>query len=251
MDRVGVSISTFLKNEALRGILGSLDKFGGDDLVVHVADDANAFAQPVIDSWNKYPVSYTTGPRAGIAVNKNRGIHWFLNSKEAKDCEWLCLSDDDLIYTSEPPYNLAQAAITACKQTGLKHLTGYIGEYPDNPFFKEFPPVAQNKYVYYSYGTQGIFLFTHRSLLERVMYMNHPWPSPYGLEHAAWSRRLLAMEGRCPDLFPILRNCERYFHCANIPNNYVADANPNGPMYEKLRQEIDRGVNLRVKNPGF
>lgn len=273
MRDVCISVTTFRKLPALRGWLESLvnlDRVA----VAHVADDNDGEAQPVAEEFQaRYeagtfpvPVVYSTGPNGGISKNKNRGLKFFLTAPEAAACPYLVLSDDDIVFTrcQLPGFipDLTTALVTAAEQAGLKHVTGYLGgsfgrmnadgtvSFQAEPFFSQFPPKAEDSLLYYTLGgTQGILLFFHRGLVEQLGYFSQ-FPGRYGYEHADYSMRANRLEGRTPELYPILKNCPEYFHCQGIPNNYEAHPEENAKEFDKRRVEVYNGVGLSKGNSG-
>lgn len=273
MNDIAISVSTYKKPEALRNWLDSVRHFGRI-VAVHVADDNDGEVQAIAEEYQRkhemgaypYPVSYSTGTNGGIAKNKNRGIKWFLNAPEASAAKYLVLSDDDIVFTpcilpGVIPL-IGDAFVTAAEQTGLRHVTGYLGgsfgkvnddgtvTFQAEPFFTQFPPKAETELLYFTFGgTQGILLFFDRELVDLLGYF-HQFPGRYGFEHAEYSMRANRIEGRCPELYPILKNCQEYFHCQGIPNNYEARPQENAAEFEARRVDIYNGIMLSKKVAG-
>lgn len=120
-----ISVSTFMKSDALRVVLESLLDYGYDKVAkVHIADDNGGASYTVTKEKNPHHpiwefaegdsvemqsalevyndlkgqfanglhISYGKG-RGGISINKNRGIYYFLNKTQAP---YLLLIDDDI-----------------------------------------------------------------------------------------------------------------------------------------------------------
>jgi len=137
--------------------------------------------------------------------------------------------------------------------TGISHFTGYLGNYEDplsgNPFFSQFPPLMQDEFLYHCLGSQGLFLFFERSVVQKIGYFNTNWRGKYGYEHADYSMRAGRIESRCPELYPILKHCNFYFKCQGIGNNYWDDPKENAKQYAERRQDAYTGIGLRIMKP--
>jgi glycosyltransferase involved in cell wall biosynthesis len=270
VSKVAISVSTYLKNDALKGWLESTKELGNFLSCINVSDDAEGNAEEVVKEFEKnseIPITYCTGKNGGISVNKNRGIKWFLQSNEAKDCDYLILSDDDIVFTYSSYDNtyLLDQIIKAHENSGMPQITGYLGgnfmqvledgivKLDGDPFFKQFPPVAEDEMLYYCKGSQGIFLSFTRQAIEYAEYFD-VLSYRYGYEHALYSNRINRIFGYTPEVCPILKNCHRYFHCQNIPNNYGVDPEglaKNAKDYQKRLQEVYTGYSLKKISPGF
>lgn len=259
-------VTTYKKNEALRGWLQSIENFGSVSTVL-IADDNNGEAQPITEEFQAahergefpFQLHYATGPRSGIAKNKNRCIKFFL---EQTSDPYLVLSDDDITFKQAEwgePY-IADLLIKATSTRGLKHCTGYLGGSfgkiaPDgsvsqiaDPFFTQFVPLGETEYLYFCRGSQGILLFFVRDLIERVGYMDSDFDGFYGMEHSAFSARCNRLDGRNPELFAILKASPNYFGCQGIPNQYLADPQTNAAQYVKKITETYAGIRLSRKS---
>ncbi len=253
------------KLPAIQGWLSNVMNIGRIG-AIHIADDNNGEAQAVVEAFEKtasVPVAYSTGENKGVAKNKNRGIKWFLESPEASKCKYLLLSDDDIIFhTSEiGTKHIGDLLIKACENAQIQHVTGFLGgsfgkvnddgtvSGMSDPFFTQFPAIGEDEYVIHCAGSQGVVLFYYRELLDKVGYFGE-FPGKYGYEHSEHSARCARMEGKAPGLFSVLKHSNRYFHCQNIPNDYVAKPNENSKAYERKLIDTMNGVNLKVRNPG-
>lgn len=259
-----ISITTFKKNAALVGILNSIVDIGKENVsCIHIADDNDGEALPVVEEFQakyesgNYPYSfnYSTGERKGIAVNKNRGIKFFL--EERKKDDFLLLLDDDLRINNSRfgSETLLAALIEAQISTDFPHITLYLDDYNDpltsKHFFSVFPPFAENEWVYHCLGSQGIGLFFTRLAVESAGYFDR-LPAFYSYEHCLYSMRVNRMSGRMPEDYILLKNCHRYIKCQGVPNNYEVGKNDlelNGKFYHKRKEDIYRGIDLTVKNP--
>lgn len=270
MNDICLSVSTYKKNAALRGWLESVKDFGRVS-VVHIADDNDGEAQAVAEEYHAkhwageypFPVHYSTGPNSGIARNKNRGIKFFLEAPEARSCKYLVLSDDDIKFKRAEFGDacIGDLFVKASENAGLRHLTGFLGgsfgkhhedgsvTFQAEPFFQQFLPLAEDEYVYQCLGTQGVLLFFHRELVELLGYFSQ-FPGRYGYEHADYSMRANRIEGRNPELYPILKNCPNYFGCQGIPNEYEANPAENNAEYLKRKEAVYKGIELSKKNSG-
>jgi len=271
VNDIALCVTTYKKPTALRGWLESVSNFGRVG-VVNVCDDNDGETQEIAAEFQlkfeagDYPcqVVYSTGLRGGIARNKNRGIKFFLEAPEAAHCKYLVLSDDDIVFTKSEWGELfiGEYFVKSAEAAGLKHVTGYLGGAfgrvnadgsvvtQAEPFFTQFPPQSADENIQYTLGgTQGVLLFFHRELVEKLGYFRI-FPGKYGYEHAEYSMRANRIEGRTQDLYPILRNCGNYFHCQNIGNNYWDDPKENDKEFQKAREEIFSGLYLQRKNPG-
>ena len=188
-----------------------------------------------------------TGKREGVAVNKNRAIHYFLNHPEFDE---LLLLDDDIVMTGA-------GLLEACRETNEPHMTGMLGGQENAvfgsvkaPFFETFPVMGARKTHVYAAGSMGMMLWFTREAVERAGYFNK-MPDFYGAEHSLYSNRINALYGKFIDWFPILKDCGRFFISQSIPNNYKADYEKNMKYWAKLKPEIFKGINLKVTSPGF
>jgi hypothetical protein len=265
-----LAVSTYKKNAALTGWLESVPNFGQVS-IIHIADDNDGEAKPVAEKFQEdfergdypYPIVYSTGPNKGIACNKNRSISFFLNAPEAASCKYLVMSDDDIHYMQSETGErfLGDLLIKASKESDTRHITGYLGgafgKVNDDgsvtglsdSFFTQFPPLAEDNYLVYCKGTQGILLFFERELVTKLGYFAR-FPGKYGYEHANYSARAARLEGKCPDLFPVLKHCNKYFLCQGIPNNYEAKPQENTATYGKYQQLTYQGIDLACKSSG-
>lgn len=184
--------------------------------------------------------------RGGVAINKNRGIKYFLEHPEFDE---LLMLDDDIVMTGP-------GLLEACRATGEPHMTGLLGGTEGAvfgadacPFFQSFPPKGETPTHWFCTGSMGMMLWYKREAVEKAGYFN-TMPDKYGAEHSLYSCRINALYGKYIDWFPILKGCEGFFISQSIPNNYIADYEKNMKFYNKIKPEIFKGINLHIKNPG-
>lgn len=184
--------------------------------------------------------------RGGVAINKNRGIKYFLEHPEFDE---LLMLDDDIVMTGP-------GLLEACRATGEPHMTGLLGGTEGAifgadacPFFQSFPPKGETPTHWFCTGSMGMMLWYTRACVEKVGYFN-AMPDKYGAEHSLYSCRINALYGKYIDWFPILKGCEGYFVSQSIPNNYTADYEKNMKYYNKIKPEIFKGINLTIKKSG-
>lgn len=266
MSKFLISISTFKKNTALDVLIGSLIENGAlEDSFIHVSDDNNNEAKPVFDKYfAQFPTKfgYSTGPRMGIWGNKNRGIYYFL--EKYKEADYFLMMDDDIVSVGP---GLCQEFENAYKFSNQQQLSSYLGdadmalagrnkedEILQNGFFKTFPIIAENEYLYWCGGAQGIACFYTREILEKIGYMDF-LGSIYGFEHSLHAARALRFQGYCPELFPMIKRSPNFFKTQLIPNAYDVDMvkvkTIQEPNYCKRLLETYNGYNLTVKTPGL
>lgn len=258
--KIAVSVTTFKKTTSLRVWLDSLVNFGQVDYL-SICDDNDGECQNIAEEYSNrweqegrnIKVSYLTGPRKGVAPNKNRGIKHFL---EHTDADYLIASDDDLnfrinTYRYGEPYFL-NWLMKAHEGTGLPHILTNISWGLDPlsglPLLKQFPPHGEDEWCYYIGGAQGVVLSFARKAVEAAGYMD-VMPTTYGFEHILYSARINRLFGRCPVVFPLLKYCDMYFACNNIPNNYTInpeDIKKNDRYYQKRMEDVINGVGLKV-----
>lgn len=184
--------------------------------------------------------------RGGVAINKNRGIKYFLEHPEFDE---LLMLDDDIEM-------VGPGLLEAIRATKLPHVTGLLGESEAAvfgadacPFFQSFPPQGETPTHWYCLGSMGVMLYATRECVERVGYMDQ-MPDFYGAEHSLWSARINMLHGKFLDWFPILKGCENFFTTQSIPNNYIADYSKNMKYYNKRKEEIFRGIDLHKARGG-
>lgn len=274
---IALSVSTYKKPEALKGWLESVLANFGPVKAVNISDDNDGECEEIAHQYSSLfeekgiKLAYSTGPNKGVAVNKNRGIKFFIEDPTAQDCNYLVLSDDDIAFTRNKltpmqhtirgvfnfgEETLSEQLISVHKASKSHHITGYLGNYRDplsgNPFFEQFPPVMETEYLYFCQGSQGILLsFTKEAILQTGFL--DVFPTRYGYEHVLYTARINRIFGMEPSLFPILKNCHRYFGCQNIANNYQvvpAELDKNAKFYRKRLDEVYTGVNLVINNSG-
>ena len=279
MSKVCICVSTFQKDLALYELLTSLIKHNyhvGNKIIV---TDDNAGLGYTLDrktnpdhplfkdskedklerpaAWAVVEVFKERHPeldiecvwgksRGGVAINKNRGIKYFLEHPEFDE---LLAIDDDIIFTGP-------GLLEACRATGEPHMTGLLGGTEGAifgadacPFFQSFPPKGETPTHWFCTGSMGMMLWYTRECVERAGYFN-AMPDKYGAEHSLYSCRINALYGKYIDWFPILKGCEGFFVSQSIPNNYTADYEKNMKYYNKIKPEIFKGINLTIKNPG-
>lgn len=265
-----LAVTTYKKLPALRGWLESVPNFGRVGIIC-ICDDNNGEAQAVAEEYQSryeagtypFPIAYATGENVGISRNKNRGIKFFLESPEAMDCKYLVMSDDDISFVESEfgERRIGDLLVKASENSGLKHITGYLGgnfgkinddgtaTLGSDPFFEQFVPAGEDEYLYHCGGTQGILLFFHRELVELEGYFAM-FKGRYGYEHCHYSMRANRLEGRTPELYPVLKNCPNYFHCQGIPNDYIANPAENAADFQKYRIDVYNGIGLSVRESG-
>ena len=186
--------------------------------------------------------------RGGVAINKNRGIKYFLEHPEFDE---LLMLDDDIVMTGP-------GLLEACRATGEPHMTGMLGSGLQSesfgadacPFFQSFPPKWETPTHLYCEGSMGCMLYFTREAVRKAGYFDR-MPDIYGAEHSLYSNRINALYGKYIDWFPILKGCDRFFISQEIPNNYAANYEKNMKYWAKRKPEIFKGINLTIKNPGF
>lgn len=253
-----IAISTYLKNAALTELLDSLIANGyheGNRLMI--CDDSDDHqAKPVFDEYRKKcKLVYSAGERGGIAVNKNRAIKYFLAKTHFKD---LLLLDDDLLFLR---YGLIEECRTACEEIGLPFITGMWIDFYSNKeekvkgsdgrgWFSSFPIKSSTFSTTSHQGSHGCVMHIQREAVEKVGYFNK-FSYFYSHEHSAYFSRLLRTYGRCPELFPVIKNSSYYYKGNQIPNNYEIDMdqvwNVNGREHAELLQKVYAGESLYNK----
>lgn len=186
--------------------------------------------------------------RGGVAINKNRGIKYFLEHPEFDE---LLMLDDDIEM-------VGPGLLEAIRATKLPHVTGLLGGSEAAvfgsdacPFFQSFPPQGETPTHWYCLGSMGVMLYATRECVEKVGYMDILSQSGYyGFEHSCWSGRINMLYGKHLDWFPILKGCENFFVSQSIPNNYVADFTQNQKGWLKRKEEIFRGIDLHKARGG-
>lgn len=186
--------------------------------------------------------------RGGVAINKNRGIKYFLEHPEFDE---LLMLDDDIEM-------VGPGLLEAIRATKLPHVTGLLGGSEAAvfgsdacPFFQSFPPQGETPTHWYCLGSMGVMLYATRECVEKVGYMDILSQSGYyGFEHSCWSNRINMLYGKHLDWFPILKGCENFFVSQSIPNNYVADFTQNQKGWLKRKEEIFRGIDLHKARGG-
>ena len=273
MSKTLIACSTFMKSDALEVLLTSLREHGyfeGNKVIVtcdnggkpytitrkdnpnhplFADNDLDSIEMPsagqVAEKFEGVEVIHGKG-RGGVAVNKNRAIKYFLDHKEY---DYLLMLDDDIVFH-------APGFIDLCIKSGHKHLTGYLGDPGDtsilfgelrSPFFETFPPQGEDDYVWYCKGSQGMMLWTDRPTIEAVGYFDPMAKGGfYGFEHSIWSNRINRLVvTKFQDWFPVLIGCHLYFHSQSVPNNYIADYSQNEKYWNKRKEEIFAGVDLK------
>lgn len=242
-----LAISTYKKNEALRAILKSIETYMPAEHVL-VTDDNEGEALPVLEEFPTLNLNYMTGPNVGVAKNKNRAIYYM---REYTDHDSILLIDDDIEFTSSKLIEEFNAAYEVDKE---EHINTYIGG-PEAPFnrlgiFHDFPIISQTEYLYKCKGSYGICSFYTRNLLDRIGYFQK-FPYIYGFEHSEHSARALKVQGKFPELFPMLKRSYKLLKTQEIPNNYEVDQeivhSKQYRVYIDYLQKIYRGVDLNNK----
>ena len=261
-----LGITTFKKPNSLDMLLNSLPNIRGPNSPeieeVNVADDDCGSSIQVVQKYQdmyesgNYPFKLSfcqsDSSGSGIGRNKNRNIKCFLERPKAST--FIAMDDDIHIKTSTDPFGdkyFLDHIEKILDQTKLPHLLTYISWDKNSltgaPYFQEFPPRAEDEYLYYVQGAQGIFLVFTREAVEKAGYFPI-WPYRYGYEHIAYSAAVNRLFGRAPILFPVIKASDHYFSCNNCPNNYEVDKKgiaQNGKKFEERVEEINRGLNLR------
>lgn len=285
MTKALIAISTFQKADAFYNLVESLVKYNyhtgnkilvtddnaGKDYITTRKDNPNhprwvevseseteinfAGAPKVVENLKRdFPdldIECVFGEkRGGVAINKNRGIKYFLEHPEYSE---LLMLDDDIVMTGP-------GLLEACRATGEPHMTGMLGQNSAQaasfgadacPFFDSFPKMGETPTHIYAGGSMGCMLYFTRECIQRVGYMETlSKDGKYGFEHSIFSNRINALYGKYIDWFPILKGCDRFFVSQEIPNNYTADYSQNQRGWAKRKPEIFKGINLTIKNPG-
>lgn len=247
-----IAVTTYKKNLALDTWLDTFLKFHNPELLSHlvVCDDDYPNAAPVVAKYAiKFlgKIKYVGGSRAGIAKNKNRGLVYFLT--KTKDSH-VILFDDDIQF-------IGAGLELAFLQTQWGHVNGYLGSpgienSEENPYFKDFPSTGINweSDVEFSEGVQGISMFMTREVVEKVGYFDTDWKGAYGYEHAVYSARINKFFSYHPKYYARLRYCENYFITQMVPNAYEAKPKENEKQYNMKMENIGRGLDLVVRQPG-
>jgi len=210
-------------------------------------------AEKAVKTWlgvirTPVDIEVTSGKaRGGVAINKNRGIKYFLEHPEFDE---LLMLDDDIVMTGP-------GLLEACRATGEPHMTGMLGSGLQSesfgadacPFFQSFPPKGETPTHFYCEGSMGCMLYFTREAVRKAGYFDR-MPDIYGAEHSLYSNRINALYGKYIDWFPILKGCDRFFISQEIPNNYAANYEKNMKYWAKRKPEIFKGINLHIKNPG-
>ncbi len=210
-------------------------------------------AEKAVKTWlgvirTPVDIEVTSGKaRGGVAINKNRGIKYFLEHPEYSE---LLMLDDDIVMTGP-------GLLEACRATGEPHMTGLLGGSEAEvfgadacPFFQSFPPKGETPTHWYVEGSMGMMLYATRSCVEKVGYMD-VGPGHYGFDHSLWSNRINALHGKYIDWFPVLKGCENFFVSQSIPNNYNADYSQNNKYWIKRKPEIFKGIDLHKSRSGI
>lgn len=249
-----IAISTYKKNDALLECINSIVNLGlmlRADIVV--CDDDNGGAKSVVSAIGRNDIFYASGPNVGIAKNKNRGIKFFNDRGTYK---YLILMDDDITITSRELLSEFENAYLYDKE---KHINMFLGSYTDPltkvGFFNTFPVIAKSDYLYWTRGCQGICCFYTKELLDKVGYFKPKWPYRYGYEHAEFSARCLKVQGKCPELFPMLHRSYKMIKTQEIPNNYTVDIDvvntKQNKQYFEYLNDTYNGINLLCTDHGL
>lgn len=283
MTKTLIAISTYQKTDALATLIKSLvacgydlgnrilvcDDNAGQDYTITRKDNPN-HPQWMEAPKNQKEVAFGSAPsmvgelrrdfpeldiecvfgdkRGGVAINKNRGIKYFLEHPEFDE---LLMLDDDIEM-------VGPGLLEAIRATKLPHVTGLLGGSEAAvfgsdacPFFQSFPPQGETPTHWYCLGSMGVMLYATRECVEKVGYMDILSQSGYyGFEHSCWSNRINMLYGKHLDWFPILKGCENFFVSQSIPNNYVADFTQNQKGWLKRKEEIFRGIDLHKARGG-
>lgn len=301
-----ISVSTYEKSDALEGILKSLlnndygrfptvicdDGAGKPYQVTRSGNDGHpAWRLPenegkdsidmpsAVDIYHKYKKEFSKlalvhgKERGGVAVNKNRGVYYYL---EKTKLDYILLLDDDILFHAP---GMVEEWIEVLKENthegpgarfSLNHLNGTWQDYDPGFFDKlrgrpmiesrkawdaDFPIEALgNRGLEWRRGSQGCACFYTRKAIEAIGY--YDCYSKYAFEHSLMSSRaLLKVDKRSPVLYPVWDASALFFIGNSISNNYndsASEAEKADPFYQRrLNQEIGMGINLKVKAPGF
>lgn len=244
--KVGLAVTSFIKNPALRALLQSAVDYLPHYEVVIADDSGDNTALEVYEEFkDKLVLNYIGGPNKGIAGNKNRCIYYIL---EKSDWQAALLCDDDIEFTSP---RVVDEFLKAYELDGEAHINSYLG---DQAFagkgvgiFGTFPVLAETDCLYKANGSAGICSFYTRQILEKVGYYQK-FPYRYGYEHSEHSARALRMQGKCPELFPTLKRSDKILKTQEIPNNYEVDLkivySKQNDAYRKYLTDTYKGINL-------
>ena len=131
MNKVLISITTYLKNKALKDCIDSLIETDSlKDVSVLISDDGNGNAEEIYhhfyDNANtgllpQY-INYITHPRAGIWRQKNYCIQYFL---EKTNCEYLLNLDDDLLILKS---GFLESLVSAIQNSKFQHMNTFLSD---------------------------------------------------------------------------------------------------------------------------
>jgi len=249
-----IAITTYKKNEALKECVQSIINMGlmlNADILV--CDDNLGEARETVTQFGRTDIFYSSGPNVGIAKNKNRGIKFF---KDVGTYKYLILMDDDITITSRDFLTEFEKAYLENKE---HHINMFLGSYVDplsrKGFFNLFPVISKSNFLYWTRGCQGICSFFTKEIIDKAGYYQPIWPYKYGYEHAEFSARCLKIQGKCPELFPMLLRSYKIIKTQQIPNNYIVDTDKvNGPQsqtYMKYLNNTYNGLDLNCPNHGL
>lgn len=259
-----ICISTYLKNSALKDLLDSLIKFGyHEQAKIAICDDSNDFhAKPIYEEYRKKCklIYLSGGINSGIAINKNRGLKYFLSKPHFED---ILMLDDDLIFYAP---NFLEHCRKVCGEIKLPLISGlwtdFRGEQEEevkgasgNGWYSDFPVVAETEHTTWHFqGCHGCCLYMKREVVEKVGYMNN-FTYHYGYEHSAYFSRALYASGSAPELFPVLKHSDLWYRGNCIPNNYEIDRdqvfNVNGVEHAELIRQVYMGYGIYNKEHGL
>lgn len=255
-----ITISTFKKNEACEQLIESLLNNNYKERIVITDDSDNFNALPVYNRFRKEAeITYLGGSvNAGISLNKNRGIKYFLEHSQYNNMLSL---DDDLLITKS---GLIDHLDMICKEDDLQFTTGFWtdkvfkGElkqlWGTGGWSDQFPVKAESAWNTWHGGCHGCLVFYRRTAIEKVGYFNK-LSLKYGFEHSLYCSRILRAFGLCPELFPIMKFSRTWFHGNDIPNNYEIDVSKvfeiNGAEHSRLLLKVYEGKGLTIEDHGL
>lgn len=256
-----LAITTFKKPQAADELIETLIKhnYHLNNRIILCDDSENREGKEVFEKYRKEcKITYSAGTeRQGIAVNKNRGLKYFFTKTHFDD---ILLLDDDLLF--ERPGLIEHCKFVCNEDIKLPFITGMWVDFDFKKeetikgsnglgWFSSFPVKAATPFTTWHEGSLGCMLYIQRSAAERVGYFNK-LSYFYSHEHSLYYSRLLAAYGRCPELFPLLKNSGGWYYKGNkIPNNYDVDMQQvwevNGKEHAELLQQVYQGYGVYNK----
>ena len=182
MPRIGVSVSTFRRQDNLEKLIRSvLAHTKPDDFVVGIDDENDVASAGICKSLS---VEYYKAPNKGVAVNKNRLIKILYD----RGCDYIFLLEDDLIIIKEclKPY------VSIMEQTGLPLMSGLhpdLVEFPKlDSNFSIIKTIKEEKFdIVYPSSCSNIFMVLHRNIIDLCGYFNtKQYKNKYGRVQTMW-----------------------------------------------------------------